>query len=116
MYKGEKVFLLDGKEVFFVREIESGFLVQDILYSVDYDGDREPYAGDVIYFVEKAFEEPPVSNYYEAIKRLKKEINNLEIKKRAWVSSVSDAQGVVEHLQEVIARLETKRYKYRRNL
>jgi len=93
-----KKYLKDGRKVELVKEIEGGFLVQDVLTAYD----DEQYLDDTIYFVDELYDSPPKEVYYIEIQKLLNEIEKLKETKEKLGKSVHNLRAKQLKLQNQI--------------
>lgn len=108
--EGDTAYTERGAMVEVVRVIKLvGFVVRNVYHECDFYGDEIERLSPVgePYFVEGLAKEPPQQRYHEDIGRLRAEIEQLEEKRRSVsqaISSLSQKQRKVEHLQQSIAK------------
>lgn len=69
-------YLINGQAVRLIREVEGGFLYQNVFFDPDYE---DGYIDDSsIFFADKLFDNPPVEKYHQEVKDLQVQIGHLK--------------------------------------
>ncbi len=94
-----KKYTADGREVSVVKKLEEGFLVKEIYWNHDEDGEDEILSETTVYH-ESLFDTPPTEKYAAVVEELKKEAEELDGK----ISALQLAKSSEESTLNIISR------------